>query len=140
MDKARANTDLFNKSCYPVLKAFGLNGRNPGKAEKEFIIKWTNTYGFNMDIILEACNRTISSIHEPSFKYADSILSNWKKTGVKTLAQIKVLDKEHKSSADKQPPSHRQSNNTQKSKNSFNNFEQRSYDYDELEKTLFENM
>lgn len=131
VDKARANTDLFNKSCYPVLKAFGLNGRNPGEAEKEFIVKWTNTYGFNMDIILEACNRTIDNIHEPSFKYADSILTNWKKKGIKNLSEVKILDKEHRAKA---------ANTSTDSKNSFNNFEQRSYNYDELEKTLFENM
>ena len=95
VEEARANTDLFSKSCYPVLKAFGLNGRNPGEGEKALIIKWTNSYGFTMDIILDACNRTINTIHQPSFEYADSILTKWKEKGIKTLTDIQALDNEH---------------------------------------------
>lgn len=141
---AREKTDLFSKSCYPVLKAFGLNGRNPGEGEKALIIKWTNSYGFTMDIILDACNRTINTIHQPSFEYADSILTKWKEKGIKTLTDVKALDKEHqqnKASQEKlRQTSETKNENSTKSKNSFNNFNQRSYNYETLEKELLGNI
>lgn len=137
---ARTNTDLFINSCYPVLKAFGLSGRNPSKGEKEFIVKWTNTYGFSMDIILEACNKTMNQIHNPSFNYADSILKDWKDKGIKKLTDIKSLDEEHlKAKTNEKSASSsndKSTSDTHKSKNSFNNFKQRTYDYEELEKKL----
>ncbi|MBQ3583884.1 MAG: DnaD domain protein [Lachnospiraceae bacterium] len=149
VEEARANTDLFSKSCYPVLKAFGLNGRNPGEGEKALIIKWTNSYGFTMDIILDACNRTINTIHQPSFEYADSILTKWKEKGIKTLTDIQALDNEHQqnkaaSARNTKNPSANNNNNNEtienKSKNSFNDFNQRSYNYEALEKELLGNI
>ena len=140
IELAKAHTDQFNKSCYPVLKAFGLNGRNPGTVEKAMIVKWTNTYGFQMDIILEACDRTIRSIHQPSFDYADSILSNWKNKGVKSLSDIRSLDENHqkeKNTAKSSPAPAKSSD--KKKNNSFNQFDQRNYDYEALEKKLLKN-
>ncbi|MCI8669405.1 MAG: DnaD domain protein [Lachnospiraceae bacterium] len=156
VEKAKANTTLYNKSCYPVLKAFGLNGRNPGENEKALIIKWTNSYGFTMDIILDACNRTMKQIHQPSFEYADSILTKWKERGIRTMGDIQSLDEEHQKNktlhpgrqyySAKQPApaaSGTEGNgNLSKpaSKNSFNNFTQRNYNYETLEKELLGNI
>lgn len=144
LELAKAHTDLFNKSCYPVLKAFGLNGRNPGTGEKAMIVKWTNTYGFQMEIILEACNRTMNTIHQPSFDYADSILTSWRKKGVRSMADIQTLDNEHSKIKSSKSAASQKSHTTaagsdNKSKNSFNNFDQRSYDYEALEKKLLGN-
>lgn len=127
VEQAKSNTDTYVKTCYPVLKAFGLNGRNPGKSEKDFIIKWTTSYGFSMDIILDACNRTIQAIHQPSFEYADSILSKWNKKGIHKLDDIKKLDEEFDRKKEKKPVA---------ANTSFNDFSQRTYDYDALEKKL----
>ena len=141
---AKDKTALYIQSCYPVLKAFGLNGRHPGEGEKAMIIKWTNSYGFDMDLILDACNRTINTIHQPSFEYADSILSKWKEKGIHSLSEVKALDEQHSKNKQEQQkrPSGTQSQATAGSgkKNSFNNFEQREYDYQELEKKLLNNL
>lgn len=156
VEKAKANTTLYNKSCYPVLKAFGLNGRNPGESEKALIIKWTNSYGFTMDIILDACNRTMKQIHQPSFEYADSILTKWKERGIRTIGDIQSLDEEHRKNKALHPDRQYYSPNqpapavsgTERngnpskpaSKNSFNNFTQRNYNYETLEKELLGNI
>lgn len=143
---AKANTDLFSKNCYPVLKAFGLNGRNPGEGEKALIIKWTNSYGFTMDIILDACNRTMNTIHQPSFEYADSILTKWKDRGIKTLSDVKTLDEQHqkvkaaRAASKSTSESEQKSDHSSKTKNSFNEFTQRSYNYETLEKELLGNI
>jgi len=131
VEAAKAKVAAYANSCYPVLQAFGLQGRNPAASERAFIVKWTNEYGFTMDMILDACNRTINTIHQPSFQYADSILQRWLKNGVKNINDIKTLDAIHETKS-KDAISAKQT-----SKNSFNSFSsQRDYDYAALERDL----
>ena len=129
VEQAKDYVADMNNSFYPVLKAFGLTNRAPAAIEKSFIVKWTKEYGFDMDIILDACSRTINTIHQPSFPYADSILQRWKKKNVKTLDDLKDIDEEHSKKAKATVP-------VAVSKNSFNNLSQRTYDYDALERDL----
>ena len=77
---------------YAVMKAFGLKGRNPGTEEQKLIRKWFGEYGFTKEIVLEACGRTLLRTHEPSFPYADRILTEWHRAGVRTPEDILRLD------------------------------------------------
>lgn len=145
VEKAKANVTLYSNVCYPILKAFGISGRVPVKHEKDLIIKWTNNYGFSMDIILEACERTMKTATPPSFNYADSILTKWYQHGIRTKADIEPLDREHvKNQALHSKKTSAQKQNTEKkqgaSSNSFNNFTQRNYNYEALEKELLGNV
>lgn len=131
VDMAKAKMASMKGNSYPIMKAFGLSGRNLASTEQEFVIKWTDEYGFPLDMILDACNRTINTIHQPSFQYADSILQRWLKNGVKTLADVKTLDAIHETKA--------KENVTPKpvANNNFNSFStQRDYDYAALERDL----
>lgn len=135
VEQARNTSALYNKACYSILKSFGIKGRGPAAPELEFIRKWTDTDAFDLEIILEACNRTMLAIHQPSFEYTDKILSNWKDKNVHTLADIRVLDsafEQEKSSQKKSP--RRTSAPSASSK--FRSFEERSYDMDELTREL----
>ncbi len=40
---------------------------------------WLKTYGFSMEIIQEACSRTVLQTGQASFQYTDKILEGWKK-------------------------------------------------------------
>lgn len=138
--KAKENTNTYSKNVFAVMKAFGLANRGPGESEKNFVDTWYNEYGFSLDIIVEACNRTIQLIHQPSFEYADSILKRWKKQNVKDFNDIKQLDENHsKNKLDKTNQATTNNNQVTKSNsnNKFNKFPQRSYDYAELEQQLF---
>lgn len=134
-EDAKMNTTLYTKNCFSILKAFGIQGRSAAPAEICYIKKWTDEYGFSLDIILEACNRTIENTHKPDFKYADSILNNWLSNGVHHLTDISKLDlafrqgKETKKRSTTKPTA---------SANRFNNFEGRSYDINSLEQQLLE--
>lgn len=139
VEKAEAATVLYNSNYNAVNKAFGLN-RAPGNVEKQFINKWLNKFGFPIDIIVEACNRTILMTQKPDFKYADKILENWFKKGVKDLSQVAKLDEEHtknvnsKSNSAKVIPVAKPSQS-----NRFNAFPQRTYtdeDYSSMEQRL----
>ena len=132
IEEAKLNSSLYNKNYYAILNAFGIKGRGPAPAETNFIKKWLNEYGFSMEVILEACNRTIANTHKPDFKYTDSILSNWASNSVHNLADISRLDiayqqtKEAKNRSVAKPVSG----------NRFNNFEGRPYDMNSLEQQL----
>ena len=131
--EARASSSMYNKNCFAVLKAFGIKGRNPAPIEVNYIKKWTEEYGFTLDIVLEACNRTISNTAKPDFKYADSILSNWFRNGVHHLKDIDRVDMawEQEKQSKKRTPA-----KTSVPNNRFNNFESRSYDISSLEQQL----
>ena len=92
---AKQETTTFNKHYYTILKAFGIRNRAPVEKEAEVMDRWLNTYGFTIDLITEACQRTISKIGQPSFQYAEGILSKWKEQGVRSMADVEQRDAEH---------------------------------------------
>lgn len=131
---AKQSSSLHSQSYFMVMKALGIAGRNLVPAETSLIEKWTSEYGFTSELIEEACKRTIQTIHQPSFEYTDSILTNWHKKKIKNLTDVAKLDAEHQSR--KKSTAASTSAASAPSKNKFNNFSQRSYDYDQLEKML----
>lgn len=133
---AKAQTGAFNKDYFSVLHAFGLNGRNPVKNEIDYIRRWKDEFGFDMEIILEAVNRTMRTIARPSFRYADSILSDWKKKNVKGKNDIAKLDADHDKLRDAKV-AHPNAQTPQPRK--VSNFDERTYDYSALEEKYFKN-
>lgn len=132
VEQAKNSSDTYNQNCFAVMKAFGIKNRHPAEIEQKFITTWTSNYGFSLDIITEACNRTIQAIHSPSFEYADTILKRWQEKGVKHLSDIHTLDTEFQRNKERRNTSVTPSNTN----NRFLNFEQNSYDFDELEREL----
>lgn len=137
VEEAKSSIKLHNKNYYSIMKTFGLSGRNPGKVEVDYIDKWMKTYGFSLPIILEACNRTLKSIQQPSFPYADRILSDWKKANAMTMEEITKLDTNYQGKKKEQPKTTLPTKNSQ-SQNQFHNFEQRSYNYQDLERRFIQ--
>lgn len=135
VEQAKQASNLHSQTYFTVMRALGITGRNLVPAETAFIDKWKNTYGFSSELISEACQRTIQATHQPSFEYTDSILTNWLKKDVKSPADIARLDAEFQSRRKPSSAANNASANTS-AKNKFNNFEQRSYDYNEMERML----
>lgn len=136
VEQARNSSALYNKTCYSILNAFGIKGRGPASSELEFIRKWAESYNFDLEIILEACSRTMLAIHQPSFEYTDKILENWHTQNVHTLADIRVLDSAFEQEKTTRKKSIRRTSSTSQNTSKFRNFEERSYDMDELTKEL----
>ncbi|MCD8075064.1 MAG: DnaD domain protein [Lachnospiraceae bacterium] len=133
--EAKKESSLYNKKYFSVLKEFGIKGRNPARSEQDLIDRWLNEYGFDMEMILEACRRTIRQIHEPNFQYADKILSRWHTSGVHTMKDAEAADL--KWEQEQKVKKHAQSQKGSGNAGQFNNFTQREYNYDSLEKKLF---
>ena len=136
---AKTSSFLYNKNCYCVLNAYGIKGRGPAASEIAYIRKWSEEYGFALEVILEACDRTMNSIHQPSFDYTDSILKRWKDKNVRQLKDIDAVDADYRKEKELAKERKRQQQ-TQKPVNSqnnkFNNFDGRSYDMNDLERRL----
>lgn len=132
IEQARQQSANYNKNCYTVLNAFGIKNRGPAATELIYIKKWTEEMGFSLDIIQEACSRTIIATHQPSFEYTDTILRKWQENGVRHLKDIAVLDAAYQKEKAARTTSGRQK---PVSKN-LNNFERRAYDMDSLEEQL----
>lgn len=139
--EAKAEVASHNETTYSVLNAFGITNRSAGRSERDFINKWTDVYCFSNDIIIEACNRTLKATHQPSFEYADSILSRWQDANVKTADDIKRIDEEYEQNRQSRFAKRSNSSNNvvAKSSNRFNNFHQRDTDIDSLESALLSN-
>lgn len=131
IEKAKEQVAIRSKAYYSIMKAFGISGRNLADSEMAFVNKWSKEYAFDIEIIQEACKRTISATSKPSFEYADSILTNWHNHQVHTLKDITALDEVFNKSKRTSAPSV-----AAPKRNKFNNFEQRTYDYDKLEQVL----
>lgn len=136
VEEAKLDSKPYAKECYLVLKALGINNHDPLPVEINYVNRWMKEYGFTIDIILEACNRTIMQIHKPKFEYVDGILKAWMNAGVHHLSDVEKLTAEHKNRSD--------ARNQQKTEKPFttrfHNFEQHSYDFDQLEDKLFANL
>jgi DnaD/phage-associated family protein len=136
--EARASVNNYHRDYYDILKAFGITSRSPIEGEIVFMRKWIENYGFPMDVIHEACTRTVLKSGKASFSYADGILTRWFKAGVRNASDIRVLDEAHELKA--QTPAGGKGTNTGNERtvrpNAFNDFEQRSYDFDSLESRL----
>lgn len=130
IEKAKEHVTIRSKAYYSIMKAFGISGRNLADSEMAFVNKWSKEYAFDIELILEACKRTISATQKPSFEYTDSILTNWHQSQVHTIKDITALDEAFAKSKQSKPASA----NVSVKRNSFNNFNQRKYDSGELEK------
>ena len=126
---------IFNRAYFKILKAFGIAGRNPVDAEISCMDKWLKDYGFSLEVISEACSRTMAAIHQPSFPYTDKILASWKKQGVKSLSDIQNTD-QNRSTRKAKEEAAPAAPKRPASPNRFHNFQERDYDFKELEKQL----
>lgn len=125
VEQAKEQNNQHNELHGAIRRSFGISGRDFVPYEKEYITTWQKDYGFQTEIIAAACERTIHSIHQVSFEYADKILKNWKKNNVTSLQDVTALDslhQEQKTKTSMQTNFSREKNGTR-----FANFEQRTY-------------
>lgn len=100
-------------------------GRKLTSYEERYLEIWLNEYGYNMDIIDAALERTAGKTN-PNFKYIHSILTSWNKEGIKSVDQLKA----YLESA----PSRNSKGTTPEKIARRDNFEQRKYDDDFFDK------
>ena len=129
--QAQKYASKYDKNVYAIMNELGKSGA-PTNKEMEFITRWTKEYGFTMDIIFEACERTVLATDKHRFEYAEGILSSWKRADVHHKADIRRIDDMYQKR--KAAPKPAASAN-----NRFNQFTQNNYDFAALEEELLSN-
>ena len=89
--QAQAANKTYDKTVYTIMKSLGKNS-NPAPKEMEYINKWTKDYGFMLDVIQEACDKTVLTTDSNRFAYADGILRKWYQAGVRKKEDIAASD------------------------------------------------
>lgn len=115
-----------------IMKYLGMRDGDVMKPQEELMEKWLYSYSFEPEVIFKACNVCFERINKTDFKYIDGILTSWHKEGIKTLEDVSKKDakKSYAKGGYKFPPAKKQP------VGNFDNFEQREYDYEDLEKKL----
>lgn len=127
--QAKRYASKYDKNVYAIMNALGKTSA-PTVKEAEYITRWTGEYGFDMDVILEACERTVMATDRHRLEYAESILTHWHQQNVHHKSDIHRIDALYQRKKNTAKPA---------SGNKFNQFPQNSYDFDTLEKELLSN-
>ena len=141
---ARKLTKHVPKEMKAVMEELGFpKDHQPVEAEIAFVRRWTERYGYGMDIIGEACRRTVLATGKPSIRYANGILKQWHDLDVKKPEDIIGIDEQFRQKAVKENASSKASAKTGSGKGTagkFRNFgNERDYDYNSLMKEIISN-
>lgn len=134
VDQAKARV-LSDKRYFQILSALGASKSTLTLTEKKCMAKWLDVYHMSMDIILEACRRTVMQTSKPSLNYVDSILTSWYNDKVHSLEDVSNLDKVYESKKLISQDSDKSAVTPLPNKVAkFNNMYSRDWDFDEIEK------
>ena len=130
-EEAKSQSMGYKKDIFAVMRAFGLSGRNPADSEIDLMDKWFGAFGFTREIVVEACSRTMAAIHKPSFQYADTILTEWSRAGVRTMKDVENVTRLRKEKKAREGKGGGQTER-KRTANRFHNLEEHGYNYDEM--------
>ena len=80
-----------NSAIEKVRGLFGFGGRSLSANEKKMFVTWSESWGFDFEIIKKAYEITVDTIHESAPKYTNAILKKWYENGLKTVEQIDLF-------------------------------------------------
>ena len=131
VEQARSEIQLYNRDYFEIFRALGIRSHMPTNIEIRYMDSWLKDLDMSMDVIKEACARTVLKTSRSQFSYADSILRSWHASGVHTLSDIRRLDELHTekkaSGGTSLPPV-----SSGASANRFKNFQSRDCDWDSI--------
>ena len=129
-EEAQQESLLHNKQYYAIMRALGRSSV-PTPTEEEFFSRWINEYGFENDVIFEACKRAVLHAGGNRLDYAEGVLKRWHDNHVHHASDIPAADDDFR----RQKGNDRKAS-AKKPSNSFAQFEQRDYDFDAIEEKL----
>lgn len=141
--RAKQETTTYHRNYFSILKAFGDQQPNLAQSEIHMIDHWMKDYGFTMDILTEACSRTVASTGKANFgmRTRSFRLEGQRCPHSESIFRFSTIPHRQLQS-DRQEQKQRQEQKGTRpagSGNKFNNFQQRNYDYDQLENQLLKN-
>lgn len=82
-EKAQIETKIKN--------IFGLGSRKLTSKEQKQLDTWVGTYKYDLDVIEQAYEITVTATNKPSIHYANAILEKWFSEGIKNIEDVKTL-------------------------------------------------
>lgn len=131
-----------------ILRAFGIAGRLLNPPEEAYVKKWLQEYKMPLHVVCKACEKTIMQTGKPSFGYADKIITSWKEAGIQTLEAVEKEEADFQA-ANKAKQAQKEAAKTTTATaqgqrnvkvNRFVNYEQRQWDFEELERLAQERL
>ncbi len=132
-EEAKSSSAMYSKRVYIIMNALGKKAE-PTNAELNYINRWYEQYGFEADVILEACRRTVLATDRNRFSYCEKILNSWFQSGVHHTTDINRADASYQTQKKNSDTPRKVPNYV--ASNPFLQFKQSDTDYDALEKEL----
>lgn len=82
-EKAQIETKIKN--------IFGLGARKLTSKEQKQVETWISTYHYDLEVIEQAYEITVTATNKPSIHYANAILEKWFAEGIKNMDDVKAL-------------------------------------------------
>ena len=118
-----------------IMNLLGRSG-TPAPQESRLIHRWLHKYAFSMEMIEEACSRTVMAVENHRFTYAEKILKSWHEKGLHTLDEVNAADEAYHQAA---YPKTESGSAARSRKSGFCNLESQQYDFLEIENKLVDN-
>lgn len=131
-DAAEDYLNLFLNQYKKIMRYYGINDRLPSEEEQNYMSSWLRKLNMPLEIIKEACSRTIKNTGKASFAYTNTILNDWYNAGVQSMGQVKQLDEEYAKKAGKKNAARDASRRSEPS----DDYEKRRYDKEYLEQVI----
>ncbi len=77
------------KTAEKIKQLFGFGSRELTATEKKLFTAWTETFGYDLEVIRLAYDITVDTIQKPVPKYTGSILESWHKEGLKSADEVR---------------------------------------------------
>lgn len=116
--------------------------RMPAKIEQEYINRWLVENTYPMELIEEACNRTVMKVDSNHFPYADAILESWKSNNITSVSDLASWDAQYNANKEEaaRTTAQRQTSGTRQSgsgkQSNFCKIKKQNYDFAEIKKAL----
>ena len=83
-----------------IKQLFGMGSRELSRTEKTLFDKWTQKFGYSIEVIRVAYDITVDATQKPLPKYADAILEKWHAEGLRTEQEVLAFEQKSKPSKD----------------------------------------
>jgi len=122
----------FDKNYRTIMHYMGITGY-PTPSHRKYIDRWVGDWQMSLDLIMEACDRSVAETGKPKFSYANTILADWHKKGIADIAGVKTADAEYQKDREEKNIVKFDKKSPKVKVNRFANFNQRENDYSKYE-------
>lgn len=95
-EKADEYIKMYDEKYKKIMNTLGLRNQEPAPVQIRYMKKWINELKFPMEVIQEACNKTVAIIGKPNFSYVEKILLSWDSQNIKTIEKLEQNNEKYK--------------------------------------------